>query len=172
MFQDKWLYCVLFFLSQLIFHSQSSMFGCNTGVGRRKRGVFCHDHQPRYPRIPSPLRPSLPLRIRAQVTVQAKSSPLSEFLNLFLVKFVGGVLAFPLSVDYVEKPMMLSTVIPRVARAVMGRENSDCPAPEIGYSVWPSPWGFPSEILEALTPVQVSGAAQLWAVRGPEVSPA
>lgn len=61
--------------------------------------VLCLSQQPRYLRMSSPLRASLPSRSEHEVIVQvslAKSSFLSEFLDLFLIKFVGGELALPL----------------------------------------------------------------------------
>lgn len=110
LFQDKWPYCVLFFLSQLISHSQTSRFGRSTGVGKRKSIVlFCFvlylattvsQGISEY-HLPSGhlVHPGSEHRVTVQGFL-AKPA----FLDLFLVKFVGGGLAFPLSDGCVESP--------------------------------------------------------------------
>lgn len=108
MFQDKWPFCVLFFLSQLISHSQPSAFGCSIGVGRRKSSVClffaitCRQGIPEY-HLHSGLllHPGSEHEVTVAVSL-AKSSFLSGFLDFFLVEFIGGELTFPPSYGYVE----------------------------------------------------------------------
>ena len=105
MFQDKWPSCVLFFLSQLISYSQPSIFGWSIGVGRRKScGSVCCFFATTVSQAISEYHLSQVIfstqtehKVTAQVSL---ANP--EFLDLFLVKLVGGDLAFPFSNGCVE----------------------------------------------------------------------
>lgn len=107
LFQDKWPSCVLFFLSQLISYSQPSIFGWSIGVGRRRScGSVCCFFATTVSQVISEYHLSQVIfstqtehKVTAQISL---ANP--EFLDLFLVKLVGGDLAFAFSNGCVENP--------------------------------------------------------------------